>query len=194
MIKDGVSRTGTYAVLGPGTGLGKSFLRQDSKGKILGFPSEGGHASFPAQTKEELNYLSFMMDKLGAQYVSCEHVLCGNSLVLMYEYFYSLKLSVTNVSEKIKEGLANEMCQMYSKFLARVSRNFALEVLSDGGVILGGGVLSKTPELLVKEAFCQEFVDSPTQRDFLEKVKVESFNNEDSGLWGAANFGRQIIN
>ena len=68
----------TYAILGPGTGLGVSALMVRD-GRQYPLETEGGHASFPPGTPEELAIL----DRLSTQFgrVSNERLICGPGLV-----------------------------------------------------------------------------------------------------------------
>jgi len=193
LIKKGITKDGICGVIGPGTGLGKSFLNKSSSNLISGFPSEGGHANFPITSIEEYEICEFYKSKMKIKEVSCEDILCGKSLETLYEFFYSEKLEVSEVSKRIKNSLAPKVSNFYSKVLARVCKNFALDIFAEAGILIAGGVLTKTPELLEKSIFEKEFCNSSTQKDFLKNIKVESFSNEDSGLWGAANYGMQML-
>ncbi len=58
LVKEGnLQNTGMIGVIGPGTGLGKSFVAVGGSNKTFGFPSEGGHTAFPAVTKEEFSFM-----------------------------------------------------------------------------------------------------------------------------------------
>src|SRR5690606_39814053 len=68
----------TYAIRGPGTGLGVGAL-VIREGRQYPLETEGGHVSFPPGTPEELAIL----DRLSAQFgrVSNERLVCGPGLV-----------------------------------------------------------------------------------------------------------------
>ena len=68
----------TYAVIGPGTGLGVGGL-VIRDGKHYPLETEGGHVSFPPGTPEE----TAILERLSAQFgrVSNERLICGPGLV-----------------------------------------------------------------------------------------------------------------
>src|SRR3546814_1572823 len=68
----------TYAVIGPGTGLGVGVLVVRD-GHYWPLETEGGHVSFPPGTPEEIAIL----ERLSAQFgrVSNERLVCGPGLV-----------------------------------------------------------------------------------------------------------------
>ncbi|MET0226390.1 MAG: glucokinase, partial [Dokdonella sp.] len=72
----------TFAVIGPGTGLGVgALLLRD--GRAAALETEGGHTSFAPRTEEEIDILR----RLGARFgrVSNERVLCGSGLSNLHE-------------------------------------------------------------------------------------------------------------
>ncbi len=179
---------GIIGVIGPGTGLGKSFLSVQSPNNAVGFPSEGGHVAFPVTSNEELKFTDFVKAKENSEYVTCEHVTSGRVLSYLYEYYYGDLITVEEVGDKLKSEKLDLLTKNYSRFLGRVCRDFALEILAEAGIYIAGGVLAKSPELLDDRIFIEEFENSPTQKQFLSTVKIVNFSNNDSGLWGAAKF------
>lgn len=193
ILKEGLDDMGgVLGVIGPGTGLGKSLLSINNKGVVFGLPSEGGHVAFAAISKDEFDIINFIKNKIATNYVTAEHVVSGRSLSYLFEFFYQDLISVSEVADKVKLGQAPLVVDCYSKFLARVCRDFALDIYSNLGIVIAGGVLSKTPEILNTQVFISEFTNSSTQFPFLDKVKVSNFSNEDSGLWGAAKYASQF--
>jgi glucokinase len=74
-----------------------------------------------------------------------------------------------------------------------VCRNYALETLSLGGLYIAGGVAARNPELIQRTAFRKEFRSSDTLTHILEKIPVFLITDQNSGLWGAAQFGLQKL-
>jgi glucokinase len=62
-----------------------------------------------------------------------------------------------------------------------------------GGVYIAGGVAARTPAIVTHEAFGAEFRSSPTMARLLEGMPVYLIRDEDSGLWGAAALGLQML-
>jgi glucokinase len=193
-IKNGFHVEGTIAVLGPGTGLGKAVLvRPSSDMDYLGIPSEGGHSNYPAETKEEFEFVKFMTKKHKYQYPSFEDVLSGRGLVDIMEFMTSKKCTPEEVSKSLLSGDHPKVSAFYTKSIARACRCFALETYATGGMFLAGGVLSKNLNLIQAPDFIKTFIDSPTQKNFLEKVEIKLLDFDDSGLWGAAWYGLSHI-
>jgi glucokinase len=66
-------------------------------------------------------------------------------------------------------------------------------VLARGGLYIAGGVAARTPEMLTHENFSKEFLDSPTMGHMLSRMPVFLMDDQDSGLWGAAFHGQQML-
>ncbi len=71
----------TIALLGAGTGLGKSMLVYSSADQCY-FPvaSEGGHVDFPAQSQFDLGLLEFIRKRTGKNQISYEDILAGKGI------------------------------------------------------------------------------------------------------------------
>lgn len=178
-------------IVGPGTGLGKALVSKQN-GIYNAFASEGGHSSFPAINGEEMAYLEFIKQKKSSSYATEEHLLCGNGIELLYEYKYKSILSIKEISHQLKINELEDIAEEYSRYLARVCRNFTLNILATGGIYITGGVLAKTFEILRADIFKKEFEDSRTQKKLLEETPVFVLCNENSGLWGAAKIANQM--
>lgn len=189
-IKEGSAEKGSIAVLGAGTGLGKAILTNNAEGQyMVGLPSEGGHANYPVESEEEFEFYSFLKNKLSLSYLSFEHVLSGAGLSYMWEFYSKEQISPKDVAERIEKGECPQLINLYRNSFARACRCFALETYSVGGLFIAGGVIAKNPFLIEGEDFIRHFVDSPTQHEFLNRVSIYLIDNEESGLWGAAQFG-----
>jgi len=66
-------------------------------------------------------------------------------------------------------------------------------VLSLGGMYIAGGVAAKLPVMLTHKVFSEEFRSSKTMSRILAQIPVFLITNEESGLWGAALLGQQIL-
>jgi glucokinase len=75
--------------------------------------------------------------------------------------------------------------KQFIKFYARCARNFALDGLATGGVVIGGGIAAKNPHLFGKE-FLSEFVNNTAHKTLLEKIPIKVIMNYDASLLGAA--------
>jgi glucokinase len=77
-----------YAVIGPGTGLGTGGL-MFRDGRAHALESEGGHASFPPGTPEEIRILENLSAQFGR--VSNERLVCGPGLVNIHRALCELE-------------------------------------------------------------------------------------------------------
>lgn len=183
---------GTVAVVGAGTGFGLAALVPDGYGGHVAVPSEGGHASFPFEGDREHGYAAFLAAETGEIYATPNTVVSGRGLSLVHKYLSGDALSPEGVSSRIEQ--APETLLWFSRFYARVARNFALQTVSTGGLYIAGGVAAKVPEIITHGAFLEEFRRSDRMGHLLVKIPVFLNDNEESGLWGAAVRGVQALN
>lgn len=181
----------TSAVIGAGTGLGKAALVPDGKGGYHAVPSEGGHADFPCESEREFDFYRFMITRLGDTYLTGNRVVSGAGLSLIHEYLTGDRLKPDQITERLRDFA--DTVDWASRFYGRVCRNYALETLSLGGLYIAGGVAARNPELIQRPAFGKEFRSSDTLAHILEKIPVLLITDQNSGLWGAAQFGLQKL-
>jgi glucokinase len=179
------------AVIGAGTGLGQAALISDANGNFLPVPSEGGHNNFAFESKEEYEYMQFLLDKLGSEYVETETVVSGKGLSLVHQFLTGEKLDPAGVAAAINHDSAT--MRWAARFYGRVCRMYALQVFARGGVYIAGGVAARVPDLVLHAEFKREFYKSTTMGQVLKKIPVFLNSNEDSGLWGAAVVGQQML-
>jgi glucokinase len=179
------------AVLGAGTGLGKSALLADGSGGYMAVPSEGGHANFPFVGREECEYQDFLLRELDEEYITLNVVVSGRGLSLLHRFHTGEELDPREAASRFSPD--SPTLEWASRFYGRVCRNFALEVLAEGGVYIAGGVAAKNPLLLTHGAFAREFRSSSAHEGLLGRIPVFLVTDENSGLWGAALLGRQIL-
>ncbi len=75
--------------------------------------------------------------------------------------------------------------KQFIKFYARCAKNFVLDCLAGGGVIIGGGIAVKNLHLF-NDNFIKEFMRNETQKAWLKKVPIKVITNYDISLLGAA--------
>lgn len=182
---------GTVAVIGAGTGLGKAMLVSGSDGRYIAVPSEGAHASFPFVSLEESRFQEFLIQELGEDYITANSVVSGKGLTLIHQFLTGEKLEPKDIMTRCT--LDCETLVWASCFFGRVCRNFALEILSLGGMYIAGGIAAKLPQLVTHDAFSREFRGSKTMGRLLAHIPVALMTDEESGLWGAAFLGQQVV-
>jgi glucokinase len=179
-------------VLGAGTALGKAVLVPITDGGFQALPSEGGHGYFPFLSKEEFSFQKFYREKSGEHHITGNLVVSGRGLSYLHWFLTGEKATPEEVTA---EGLhsGSETLAWAAKFFGRVCRDFALNVLCRGGLYVAGGVAARTPAILTHDNFREEFTDSPTMGHILSAIPVLLMDNQNSGLWGAAFYGRQLL-
>ena len=194
---------GTRIVVGAGTGLGKGILLYDPvKKRYLALPSEGGHGELPVANECEFMLSEFIRRKTGSSVVEWEDVLSGKGLQNMYQFLYqeekqkrskyssvikSAKFDPMLITKyKEKDPLAKAAFDLFLTFYARCARNFALDVLAQGGVYIAGGIAANNSPLFKKKLFADEFLRSKKQKKILENIPVYVIKDYDVSLYGAA--------
>jgi len=182
---------GTIGVIGAGTALGKAILVPLPSGEFLALPSEGGHGYFPFVSQRELAFQQFYREKSGQNHITGNLVVSGRGLRYLHWFLSGEDLAPEEVTTRISG--TSETLAWAARFYGRVCRDFALAVLARGGLYIAGGVAARTPELLTHENFSKEFLDSPTMGHMLSRMPVFLMDDQDSGLWGAAFHGKQML-
>ena len=182
---------GTVGIIGAGTALGKAILLPVSSGEFQAWPSEGGHCYFPFLSQQEFAFQEFYREKSGQNHITGNLVVSGRGLGYLHWFLTGEELSPQEVNARLTR--TSETLAWAAKFYGRVCRDYALEVLARGGLYIAGGVAARTPGILAHDHFRNEFLDSPTMGRLLATIPVFLMDNQDSGLWGAAFYGRQIL-
>ena len=125
---------------------------------------------------------------MGREQISWEDVSAGKSFSYLHEFFYQKELSPAEVSTLMKSGQADLVSDMYASIMGRICRAFSLEILATGGIYIAGGVLAKNKSILENPKFESEFLNSYTQHELLKDMPIYLIDNEDSGLWGGAQY------
>jgi glucokinase len=184
-VVDGtIDPTATLAVIGAGTGLGMAALTPDGCGGFVAVPSEGGHGTFPFETRAEIEFMQFITHEFDVPYVEAEYVVSGRGLSIIHQFLTGKKLAPAEVGAGL--SAASETLAWTARFYGRICRNFALQVLARGGVYIAGGVAAKHPALITHPEFQSQFCHSETMKATLQNIPVFLNTNEESGLWGAA--------
>ncbi len=182
---------GTVGVMGAGTALGKAVLVPLDDGTYQARPSEGGHGYFPFLSPREFSFQKFYREKSGQPHITGNLVVSGRGLRYIHWFLTGKKQTPREVTEGLTT--TSETLAWAAKFYGRACRDYALEILARGGLYIAGGVAARTPEILTHDNFGKEFLDSPTMSHVLSRIPVFLMDNQDSGLWGAAFHGQQLL-
>ena len=190
--KLGLVQHGVKAVIGPGTGLGVAGLVPVGN-SWQSLPSEGGHVSLsPANPLEQE-----IMKHLWREYphVSAERLISGPGIALLYHTLCQINginpaasdaAGVVAVATKDNCTTAQQALSTFSGLLGGVAGNLALTYGCQGGLYLGGGVLSKLGAQFDKVKFCERFVAKGRFEAYLEAIPRYMITAEQPAFIGAA--------
>jgi len=202
VLNDVPARSGTKAVIAPGTGLGEAILfYRDGRYHVL--PSEGGHTDFGPNSLFEIELLRYLMGKFA--HVSYERICSGMGLPFIYEYLRDNRYApeVPSVVQALREAehptpvlvqaaMAGE-CELciatlnaFVSILGAEAGNLALKVMAMGGIYVGGGIPPRILPKLRDGTFMAAFVNKGRFADTLSHVPVYVVLNPKTALLGAA--------
>ncbi|NLF11071.1 MAG: glucokinase [Anaerolineaceae bacterium] len=205
VLNDAPARSGTKAVIAPGTGLGEAILFfKDGRYHVL--PSEGGHVDFGPNSLFEIELLRYLMGKFA--HVSYERVCSGLGLPFIYEYLRDNRYApeVPGVAQALREAEDStpvlvraamsgecELCiaalNTFVSVLGAEAGNLALKVMATGGIYVGGGIPPRILPKLRDGTFMAAFVNKGRFADTLSHVPVYVVLNPKTALLGAAWYG-----
>lgn len=178
-------------VIGPGTGLGASFLAWD-EGRYVAYPTEGGHVTMPAKTQREFDVFDWMTENKYS-HVSAERVCSGKGLVNLYNALCGLDgkdLPEREAHEISTAGMAGtcdtckESLDMMCSFLGRVAGNLALTLGANGGIFIAGGIVPKLGEYFKNSEFREEFYQKGRFRDYNNAIPTYVITHPDPAFVG----------
>lgn len=187
-------------VIGAGTGLGVAWRLQvpgQPPGRHHVFPGEGGHMPCAPVSEAQDRCLARLRDELGAS-VSIEHLVSGPGLVRLHASIaqdlgvpQALLTGVTakEVMERATSGKDEVATQALDEFLlayGAMAGGLALTLMARGGVYVTGGLASRWPQCLRRDAFLRGFRLAGPYQALLSSWPVHIVLNPDLGLLGAA--------
>jgi len=192
----------TKAILGAGTGLGKSILIYDKHlNAHIPIPSEGGHGDFSAQNDFELKLLKFIKDLRDFSEPVCyEELLSGRGIESIYLYLKQNSNRETSYSKEIEKATdkaaliskyrtiddaCKETFQLFTRFYGRCAKNFVLDTMATGGLYIAGGIALKNKDIFLSNEFLDEFENAYQQDDVLKQTPIYVIMNYDVSLYGA---------
>ncbi len=199
---------GTIAVIAPGTGLGEAFLTWEGS-RYRAHASEGGHTDFAPATRDEIDLVSYLFDKLG-HHVSYERVCSGIGIPNIYGYLRDTGFApepawlaaelaaakdrtpiiVQNALDPEKAcALCTETLARFVSILGSEAGNLVMKVLGTGGVYLGGGIPPRIIPALQHPRFMAAFCNKGRMQAWLAKIPIYVITNPHVALLGAAYYG-----
>jgi glucokinase len=186
------SGAGTYAVVGPGTGLGVGAIVRGAGGMAV-ISSEGGHVDFAPVNDVELEIFAWL--KARHHRVSYERLLCGPGLLNIYHALGGSEAvdRAAQITGHQGDPLAARAMAIFCDVLGSFAGNTALTFGAWGGVYLAGGILSHMREELLQGGFRSRFDDKGRFGKELVKVPTLLVEDQGLGLIGAASALRHRV-
>jgi glucokinase len=202
----------TKAVIGPGTGMGVSYLVWDGAAYIPA-GSEGGHITFAPFDEESQAFQKYLQHKLGAL-PGVEPLISGTGINNIYEFYRDTgkltgapELDAEQIWQPIQNAapsqrpmlislasnqnpIAADMMKLFVRMLARYASDLSALFLPLGGFYLAGGVVMKNIRWLQKDALFMTWFEqnyNPNIVPILQKTPVYIINDYSISLYGAAN-------
>lgn len=183
----------TYAVLGPGTGLGVSALIVRNA-QCIALETEGGHVSFAAGTKEEAEILARLSLLYGR--VSDERLVSGGGLVNIHRALGAIAddAKPALLPQDITAGATrgDPLCQraidIFCGVFGAIAGDLALTLGAWDGVFLTGGLVPRLLADLQQSSFRQRFEAKGRFAAAMARVPTVAVVHAHAGLLGAAAF------
>ena len=183
----------TYAVIGPGTGLGVSALIVRD-GHCLALETEGGHVGFAAATAEESAIVQRLALRFGR--ASNERLLSGGGLLNIHRALSeidgetALELRPQDVTAGADAGDAR--CQrtvaIFCAAFGAIAGDLVLTLGAWDGVFLTGGLVPKLLPDMQASAFRARFEAKGRFAPAMARVPTLAVVHPHAGLLGAAAF------
>ena len=186
----------TYAVIGPGTGLGVGALVVRD-GACFALETEGGHVSFAPGNDEESRLLAHLAERFGR--VSNERLVCGTGLVNIHRALGELageappELKPREVTAGFLAGdpRCRHAVEVFCAVFGAIAGDLALTLGAWDGVFLTGGLVPKLMDVLQASSFRRRFEDKGRFAGAMAAVPTVAVLHPQAGLLGAAAFARQ---
>lgn len=178
-------------VMGPGTGMGVSYMLSASPPHVV--PTEGGHVAFAPQDKLERRILKHQSEL--RPYVTIESLISGPGMVNLYEAICVIKekkIRFRNAQEIVAAAEANPKSvarltvKTFCNILGGFAGNTALIQGSSGGVVLAGGVSRHILPFIAESDFTERFHSKGTGTFFMKDIPVRVIKAHFVALYGAA--------
>jgi glucokinase len=188
----------TYAVIGPGTGLGAGGLIVRD-GKRYPLETEGGHVSFPPGTPEEIEILKRLSLQFGR--VSNERLICGPGLVNLHRALSEIAgedpgpMQPADVTARAAAGDIRCMraLDVFCAVFGAIAGDLVLSAGAWDGVFLTGGLVPKLLSSLQHSGFRQRFEHKGRFSPTMAKVPTLAVVHPRPGLLGAAAFAAEAF-
>lgn len=187
----GLPEEGAITVIGPGTGLGVSYVTRTRHGATV-FETEGGHIDFSPLDEVEDRILHRLRRE--HQRVSLERVVAGNGLQVIYRILCEIEeAEPLNLDDRElwtlalggSDPIANAALDRYCLCLGSAAGDF---ILAHGAkaIVIAGGLGQRIGERLNTSGFRERMVFKGRFTSLLEATPAYRTLQAEPGLTGAA--------
>ncbi|CAN5176484.1 glucokinase [soil metagenome] len=186
----------TFAVIGPGTGLGVSALIV-REGRGIALETEGGHVAFAPHDALEVAVLSRLVARFDR--VSNERLISGGGLVNIHRALCEIdgvpvgELRPRDVTAAAASGDARAVraLDVFYAVFGAVTGDLVLTLGAWDGAFLTGGLVPRLLPQLQASEFHARFVTKGRFADAMARVPIMAVVHPQAGLLGAAAFAAQ---
>lgn len=191
LIPGKVNYNKPVSVLGPGTGLGVSFILPGRPLRIV--PTEGGHAGFAPGDDLEARILSYWSARL--PFVSAETLLSGPGLVRLHTAICEIMdhpnhhqsaQEIVGTAELDKTSIARLSVNQFCSILGGFAGNTVVTHGASGGVVIGGGVSRHISKFISGSDFVSRFRNKGSGSWYVKDIPVRLIQADFVPLYGAA--------
>jgi len=193
----------TRAVIGAGTGLGKSILVFNEENNFYNpISSEGGHSDFPIYSDFERELTNYIKNKRNiVEPLTYDELLSGRGIEIIYQFLREKNLNkITKYTKEIDaskdktpliaqyknlDETCKEVFNIFTIFYARCAKNFVLDSLAMSGLFIAGGIAVKNKEIFNSKGFLDEFENVYQYSNYIKKIPIFVILDENIGLKGA---------
>lgn len=182
----------TFAVIGPGTGLGVgALLLRENRFRPL--ETEGGHCGYAPDTPEEIEILKYLATRFG--HVSNERLISGSGLTNLYQALAAIDgdtveplapEQITQRAQKGEDTLCVHTVERFCAIFGSVVGDAVLNLGSWDGAYLAGGLPPLLVPWLRQGAFRHRFEDKGRLSPAMREVPTLIITHPYAGLLGAA--------
>lgn len=187
-------------IVGPGTGLGVSFLIPQA-GRWIPVSSEGGHVTLAAADEQEEKLIAFVREQYG--HVSAERLLSGPGLSLIYQVIGRLQgktmpaLTPNEIlvrDEQHNDAIATQAIDLFLQMLGTVAANLAVTIAAEGGIYFAGGILPRIRQRMLNSGFRKRFITHDRYSAWLDRIPTRLIIRDHIALTGLRNYLAQLNN
>ena len=195
---------GNLGLIAAGTGLGEAMLLADT-GRIIPFPSEGGHCDFAASNQLETELWQYLYSELGR--VEVEDVVSFRGLENIFSFLVDTQgcrrgawmdkaedrsAMIIEMALSGKDETAVRALDIFVDCYASEAANLALKGMTLGGIYIGGLIAPGILTVLDKGRFMRRFVKRGKMETLLSRIPVGVIIEERTPLLGAAAVGMTL--